>query len=786
MLTRAEMKNIVSQMTLEEKAGLTSGKDNWFTKALERLGISSVRMSDGPHGLRTQSGEENSLAEKNSMPAVCFPAACATGASFNTELIEEMGRALGEECQALGVHVLLGPGVNMKRSPLCGRNFEYFSEDPYLAGEMGAAFVKGVQSQGVGTSLKHFFANNQEHRRNDSSSQMDERTMREIYLTAFEKVVKEAQPWTVMASYNKVNGTYSTENREYLQRVLREEWGYQGLVVSDWGATHNRVEAIVAGCDLTMPAEATDEQIIAAVKEGRLSEDDLDRCCMRLLELMNKSIVNQKEGVAFEYEKDHALARKVAGESMVLLKNDAQILPLDKKKKVAFIGQFAKKTRFQGGGSSHINSFKVTNAWDTAKKKGIDVTYAEGYVEDGSTTEDLIKEAQEIAKTAETAVVFVGLTDRMELEGVDRIHMCMPKGHNRLIDAICEVQKNTVVVLHNGSPLEMPWIEKPKAVLEAYLCGQAAGEATVDILFGDVNPSGHLAETFPKRLQDNPSYLSYFGENGFVQYQEGVFTGYRYYETKEMDVLFPFGHGLSYTTFAYDNLTLNKTEIEEDEMLEVRVRVTNTGSRAGKAVVQLYVAPEKVDMIRPVRELKAFQKVELQPAESREICFELDNRAFAYWNTHIHNWKIESGNFAIQVGNSVSDICVEENVKINAEPLPPIGGYVLEMPMVEFIKSKRGKTFLDANVGYMISGMATMGYIPQALLDAIGYKQGMPVGLAMIDRVAQLAGSNREDAPSGTVTLLKQPLAILFNFLPQEKKDELLGVIAELNQYTGI
>lgn len=776
-----DAKELLSKLTLEEKARLTSGKDNWFTKAVEHLGISSVRMSDGPHGLRTQSGDESSLAEGTSIPAVCFPAACATGSSFNKELLEEMGHALGKESQALGVHVLLGPGINMKRSPLCGRNFEYFSEDPYLAGELGTAFVKGVQSEGVGTSLKHFFANSQEHRRNDSSSEMDERTMREIYLPAFEKVVKEAQPWTVMASYNKVGGVFSTENRKYLQDVLREEWGFEGAVVSDWGATHNRVSAVEAGCDITMPSEPTDEQIVAAVKEGRLSEEALDACVFRILELVEKSVSNQKENIEFDYESGHKLARKIAGESMVLLKNEYQILPLDKKKKVAFLGDFAMHTRFQGGGSSHINSFKVTNAYDSAKEKGIDVCFAKGYSEDGMTDEELLAEAKKIAKESEATVVFAGLTDRMESEGVDRVHMGMPKGHNQLIEAVCEVQPNTIVVLYNGSPVEMPWVEKPAAILEAYLCGQAAGEAVVDILFGDINPSGHLAETFPKKLSDNPSYLSYFGEGGIVNYQEGIFMGYRYYETKEMDVLFTFGHGLSYTTFEYSNLLLDKSEMDEEDNLHVRVTVKNTGKCSGKAVVQLYVAPEKVEMIRPVRELKAFQKIELQPGESKELCFSLDSRAFAYWNSRVHGWMIENGNFAIQIGNSVKDICAEAFVKINAEPLPPIGGYKLEMPMNEFAKSKKGKVFLDDNIGYMIGGMAAMGFIPQALLDAIGYQPGMPISLELIDRVGQMAGGNREDVPSGSSALLNQPLMILNSFLPQEKKEDLSQLLQELN-----
>ena len=409
-----KIKELVSSLTLEEKAGLTSGKDNWFTKAVERLNIPAVRTSDGPHGLRTQKGEVNSLAEDATVKAVCFPAACATAASFDRELVWRMGEALGKECQALGVDVLLGPGINIKRSPLCGRNFEYFSEDPLLAGELGAAFVQGVQSQGRGTSLKHFFANSQEHRRTDASSEMDERTMREIYLPAFETVVKKAQPWTIMASYNKIGGIYSTANRKYLTELLREEWCFEGLVTSDWGATHDRPAAVAAGCDLTMPAEDTDEQIVIAVQEGKLAETDLDACCERLLELAFKAVETRQAGVEFDYEGDHALVREIAGQSMVLLKNEENILPISKETKVAFIGFFAETPRYQGGGSSHINSSKVVCAMEAAKMAGYCVEYAPGCKADGSTDETLIDQAAAIAKAAKVAVVFVGLTDAME------------------------------------------------------------------------------------------------------------------------------------------------------------------------------------------------------------------------------------------------------------------------------------------------------------------------------------------------------------------------------------
>lgn len=775
-----EIKDIVSQMTLAEKAGLTSGKDNWFTKAVERLGVPAVRTSDGPHGLRTQSGDEAGLAESSATPAVCFPAACATAASFDRALLRRMGEELGRECQALGVDVLLGPGVNIKRSPLCGRNFEYFSEDPLLAGELGAAFVQGVQSQGRGTSLKHFFANSQEHRRMDASSEMDERTMREIYLPAFEAVVKKAQPWTVMASYNKIGGVYSTANKKYLDGVLRGEWGFEGLVTSDWGATHDRPAAVEAGCDLTMPAEDTDQEIVRAVQEGRLSEEALDACCERLLALAFQAAESRQDGADFDYEGGHALARAIAGQSMVLLKNEGGILPLDKGADAAFIGPFAAKPRYQGGGSSHINSFKVVGALEAAKNAGLGVRHAVGCNEDGSTTDELLAEAVEAAKAARIAVVFVGLTDAMESEGVDRRHMRLPEGHNALVEAVCAANPNTVVVLHNGSPVELPWADKPRAILEAYLGGQAVGEAVVDVLYGEVNPSGRLPESFPKRLEDNPSYLYYFGEGGVVNYNEGLFVGYRYYESKKQDVLFPFGHGLSYTTFAYSGLTLDKASMGEDEELAVSVTVTNTGARTGKTVVQLYIAPEKVEMIRPARELKGFEKVELAPGESKTITFILGKRAFAHWNPVVHNWRCESGKYTVQIGESAHDIVLEAAVQMEAEPIPPVGGYGVGMPMGEFAKSPKGHKFLDETIQHMIRGMAMAGFVPKELLKLADSIPG-GLNLAVIDMLAQRAGHAAGGA-SGLDTLMGQPLSVLCSFLPQEKKEELTALLDELNK----
>ena len=656
-----DIKSLLSKLTLEEKAALTTGLDFWMTKPVPRLNIGHSRTSDGPHGLRA---DDYSREDHKTMPAVCFPTAVTTASSFDVDMLYEMGEELGQECLAYGVDVLLGPGVNMKRSPLCGRNFEYFSEDPYLAGQLGEAFVKGVQSKGVGTSLKHYFANSQETRRFTSSSEIDERTIREIYLPAFENVVKKAQPWTIMASYNKINGTYATANKLALEDILRREWGFEGLVVSDWGATHDRVGAIIAGTDLTMPADKNDNAIVEAVKNGTLSEEALDKCCERVLELVMKSEAGRKPDAECDRDAAHELARKYAANSLVLLKNDG-ILPLAKTDKVAFIGAFADRPRLQGGGSSHIEETKILGALEAAKDAGIDVVYAPAYDRDsGETTDELFAEALNAAKNAEKVVLFIGLPDWMESEGGDRTHMRLPDAHNRLVSEICKINPNTVVVLHNGSPVEMPWVDEPKAILEAYLGGQAVGGAQVDILFGDVNPSGRLAESFPKRLEDNPSYLYYIGEEDVVTYNEGIFIGYRYYTTKKLETLFPFGRGLSYTEFEYSNLRLDKSEMTDSDTLTVSVDVKNVGARAGKEVVQLYVAPEKKKMIRPVRELKAFDKIELQPGETKTVTFELSKRAFAYWDVSKHDWQTEKAGFGIEICKDSETVILSGRVEI--------------------------------------------------------------------------------------------------------------------------
>ena len=667
-----DIKAIVSQMTLEEKAGLCSGDDFWHTKAVERLGIPRTMVSDGPPGLRKQSEAADHLGINDSIEAVCFPAASATAASFDTEMIREMGEALGDSCQHEKVSVLLGPAVNIKRSPLCGRNFEYFSEDPYLTAEMCTAHIRGVQSRNIGTSIKHFALNSQEHRRMSSSSDADERTIREIYFPAFETAVKEAQPWTVMCSYNKINGVYASENPWLLTDVLRKEWGFEGYAVSDWGAVSDRVAGVAAGLDLEMPSSGgiNDRKIMEAVKAGKLDEKVVDQACERILNIVYRYLENAKPDTPWDKEKQHSQAADIAADCMVLLKNEDSLLPLDKGDMLALIGEFAEKPRFQGGGSSHIHCFKTTGAVEAAKAAGLKAVYAPGYsVADDNLPEDRLAEAVAAAKAAKTAVVFAGLPDSYESEGYDRIHMRMPECQNRLIEAVAEANPNTVVVLHNGSPVEMPWIGKVKAVLEAYLGGQAVGEAAIRVLFGDVNPSGHLPETFPYQLEDNPSFLYYGGEGNRTEYREGVFVGYRYYDKKKMDVLFPFGYGLSYTTFAFSNLRLSADRILDTETLMVTATVTNTGKRAGKAVAQLYVGDRESTVIRPVRELKGFRKILLQPGESREVSFILDKRSFAYWNEDIHDWHVETGAFTVEVGDSSRNLplCAEVTVESTVE-----------------------------------------------------------------------------------------------------------------------
>ena len=705
-MTAEKIRELVSKMTLEEKAAMCSGADFWHTEAVERLGIPASMVSDGPHGLRKQDDKADHLGVNESIKAVCFPAGCGTAASFNRELLKEMGEALGNECQAEGVSVILGPAVNIKRSPLCGRNFEYYSEDPCLATEIAGALIHGVQSRNVGTSIKHFLANNQETRRLSSDSRVDERTLHEIYLAAFEGAVTREKPWTVMCSYNRINGTYAAENHKYLTEVLRNQWKFDGYVMSDWGAVNNRVADLKAGLDLEMPASGgtNDELIVRAVQSGALEESVVDTAVERILNIVFRYEEHRDKTAVFDRDKDHELARKVAQETIVLLKNEG-VLPLEEKKQIAFIGKYVKKPRYQGGGSSHINSHKVTAAWDVIKDMP-NVSYAQGFVDDKDQTDEaLLEEAVQTATKADIAVIFAGLPDSFESEGYDRTHMRMPDCQNELIAKVAAVQPNTVVVLHNGSPVEMPWADQVKGIVEAYLGGQAVGGAVCDILFGKVNPSGRLPETFPKKLEDNPSYLSYIGEGDMVEYREGIFVGYRYYDKKKMDVLFPFGYGLSYTAFDYSNLRVDKKKFKDTDTVTVTVDITNTGKMAGKEVVQLYVADKESTVIRPEKELRDFAKVELVPGETKTVSFTLGKRAFAYYNTTIHDWHVETGEFAIQIGRSSRDIVLQETVTVESTVKIPFVyttdttlGDVMKNPKAyEIVKSLFEKSLFDTD-----------------------------------------------------------------------------------------
>ena len=670
-----DYKKIISAMTLEEKASLCSGRDFWHTKAVKSQKVPEIMVSDGPHGLRKQPLSQDHLGNFESIKAVCFPAACATASSFDRALLTKMGKALGIECQAENIATILGPAVNIKRSPLCGRNFEYFSEDPYLSTELSAALIKGIQSKNIGTSIKHFAANNQETRRLTASAEVDERTMREIYLASFEGAVKNAKPWTVMCSYNRINGLHASENKTYLTDILRDEWGFDGVVMSDWGAVNDRVKGLAAGLDLEMPGSygVNDREIIEAVQSGSLPEKTLDRAVERILKWIDRYESKKQKDVKWDKEADHELAGKIEAESAVLLKNEEQILPLDKNDTIAVIGRFAKVPRYQGGGSSHINSFKVTSFMDAAKGKGHDLLYADGYDPNKDEIDrTLITKAVNAAKKSDVAVVFAGLPDSFESEGYDRSHMRLPDNQNILIDEILKEQPNVVVVLHNGSAVEMPWEKDVKGIFEMYLGGQNVGSAEYDLLFGKVNPSGRLPETFPVKLSDNPSYLHFPGYMDEVKYAEGVFVGYRYYDTKDLKVLFPFGHGLSYTTYKYSNLKVSKRKIKNTDPLTVSVDVTNIGRMAGKEVVQIYISAPDDAIARPRHELKAFEKVSLRAGETKTVTFELDSRAFAYWDTKVHDWVVPAGDYMVEAGASSRDIKYSKKVNIEAVTKPSI------------------------------------------------------------------------------------------------------------------
>lgn len=675
MKTEKEIKELVSSLTLEEKASLCSGKTFWHTAEIKEKQIPAIMVSDGPVGLRKQDLTNPEGTFNDAIKAVCFPAGVGMAATFNKDLYNEMGRALGEECRAEDVAVILGPAVNIKRSPLCGRNFEYLSEDPFVASEMATAYINGVQSKHVGTSIKHFALNSMETRRMSASSNVSERAFREIYLAAFEGPVKNAKPWTVMCSYNRINGVLSSENKYLLTDILRNEWGYEGNVVSDWAAVSNRVKGLKNGLNLEMPTSygENDRKIIEAVKSGELDENILDKNVESLLKLIfdaADNIGNSKDFV-FDRDKHHELARQIARETFVLLKNEGNVLPLNKNDKIAVIGSYADKPRFQGGGSAHINCSKITSFLKSAFDNGLEnINYAKGFSPDTDVfDEDLCNEAVKLAKEADVAVIFAGLPDIFESEGYDRKHMRMPECQLKVIDEVSKVAKRTVIVLHNGSPVEMPFINNVDAILECYLGGQAVGEAQYDILFGDYSPSGKLAETFPLKLEDNPSYLNFPGCKNNVNYAEDVFVGYRYYDKKKMNVLFPFGFGLSYSEFKYDNLRLSSDSINDNNILEVSVDITNIGNKEAKETVEIYVKNADSFAIRPVRELKGFEKVSLKPNETKTVSVKLCKRSFAFYNEEINDWYVPEGTYIIEAGQSSRDILLSKEVYIKSAPV---------------------------------------------------------------------------------------------------------------------
>jgi beta-glucosidase len=669
---------IVEKMSLEQKAAFVSGYDYWHLEEAPELGLPKIMITDGPHGLRKQKGKDyvepegakkskGGIGLGNSVPTTCFPPAATSACSWDPELLEKEGAAMGQECLQEKVSTILGPGTNIKRSPVCGRNFEYFSEDPLLAGKCSAAIINGVQSKGVGTSLKHFCANSQEAFRMVLNEVIDERTLREIYLPAFEIAVKEAQPWTVMNAYNRINGVYASENYHTQQEILRGEWGFKGLLVTDWGASVDRIPGLVNGTDLEMPTSGSlnTKLIVKAVQNGELDEAVLNERVDTVVDLIVKSKPALEKSWSFDADEHHEIAARIAEGSMQLLKNDGNILPLKAGAKVAVIGELAESPRFQGAGSSVINPTKLDDALSNLKALGVDVTYAKGYEKTKDAVDEaLFNEAKEAAAAADVALVFVGLTEEFEGEGYDREDINMPSSHNALVEAVASVNENTVVVLAGGSVVLMPWLDKVKGLLNSGLGGQASGIAVARILTGEVNPSGKTAETYPVSFEANPTFGNYPGGPVTSEHRESVYIGYRYYDAVGADVVFPFGYGLSYTTFEYSDLKLSADSIKDTDKLTVSFKVKNTGDRDGAEVCELYVADKESTIYRPVKELRGFKKVFIKAGEEAEVSIELDKRAFAFFNVNTNDWFVESGDFDILVGASSRDIKLSATVSV--------------------------------------------------------------------------------------------------------------------------
>lgn len=695
----------VKDLTLEEKAALTSGTNPWSLGNVAAKGLPNYTITDGPHGLRKARNAESMDVEEN-VPATCFPPAAGLSSSWNPELVERVGEAMGEECVQEKVAVILGPGVNIKRNPLGGRCFEYWSEDPYLAGHEAVGIVKGVQSKGVGTSLKHFAANNQETDRLRISALISPRALREIYLPAFEYIVKTAQPWTVMCSYNKINGVYSSQNRWLLTDVLRGEWGFTGIVMSDWGAVSDRVAALNAGLNLEMPPSGTDDQIVAAAKDGRIPASQLDTMAQGMIDLVNKARpAMSKDDYRYDVDAHNEIARQAAVESMVLLKNEDGILPVAKGAKVAVIGEFARTPRYQGAGSSLINPTKLTSFLDALNERGIDADFVPGFtLDDTEQDQALTEQAVKAAEGADTVLLFLGLPAEYESEGFDRETLSIPAKQIDLLEAVAAANENVVVVLSNGSVVSLPWRGKAKAVLETWLLGQAGGAALADVIFGDASPSGKLAQTIIDDIDDDPSMMNWPGEEGHVDYGEAVFVGYRYYDTFHKPVTYPFGYGLSYAGFKLTDAKVAKTG---PRSAEATVTVTNISDTAGAETVQVYVAPPKAKVARPVHELKGFAKVALEPGESRTVAIALDDRAFAYWSERANKWRVEGGVYTVEIGVSSRDIVATDTVDIDDD------GTIMDLN--EW--STYGE-WLDDPIGAPIL---------QHVLDDLGRKVGHPI-----------------------------------------------------------
>ena len=739
-----DVNRLLTELTLEEKAALTSGSSFWYTAPVERLGIPRIMVSDGPHGLRAQPGEGDHVGLGGAVPATCFPTASAVASAWNPDLLRRIGQALAQEAKACNLSVILGPGINMKRSPLCGRNFEYFSEDPFLAGELAVGIVNGIQSRGIGTSVKHYAANNQETERLRVDAQIDERTLREIYLPAFERVVTAEQPWTVMCSYNKVNGLSASENPWLLTTVLREEWGFQGLVVSDWGAVYHRVPALLAGLDLEMPPALgrSPQEVVAAVQSGEVPAEVLDARVRTVLELVAKGMPVLDLDETFDADAHHALAREAAAESVVLLKNDG-LLPLAADAKIAVVGEFARTPRFQGAGSSQVTPTRVDALLDELRSSHGDVPFAAGYgIGDTSDDQALLAEAEQVARAADTVVMVIGLPGADESEGFDRTHMNLPANQLTALAAVAAANPDVVVVLVNGSTVVLGEVTPhARALVEAWLGGQAAAGGIADVLTGVVNPSGRLAETIPHRLEDNSSYFNFPGDSQVVRYGEGVFIGYRGYDKASQDVAFPFGFGLSYTSFALSDLqvTTSGSVAEGTFGATVDVTVTNTGPVDGAEVVQVYVTDVESSVSRPVRELKGFAKVVLAAGASASVSIDLDQRAFAFWSSRLGRWAVEAGDFVIGVGPSSRDLPLTQTVAVAAPSLA--GPLHRDSTLQEWMGDPIGKALIEREIadGQPAAALdeefvAMIGNMPMSTLASFG---GMSLDHDALDRVVQ-------------------------------------------------